>query len=260
MDMSDYQPITWEKHGTKCWNKLRDYRFASKDNLVALSATEAPRALMWMPLAFLLQGETITLVGLEGLVKGHNQLVDQRGVWIADYVPAVYRSYPFKITGRSEQSILCIDESSGLISDDYSGQPFFDQDGKPAPALAEYLTFLGQLQGEMAHTQRLSSRLAALGLLDKWLIELESNGRKETVELLRVNEERLNQLSSEQFLDLRSTGALLLAYCQLLSMQNVQLLKRMAKTQLRSEAPAGIIPGHDDGGTISFNWDSLNQQ
>lgn len=51
--------------------------------------------------------------------------------------------------------------------------------------------------------------------------------------LFRIDEDALNALDTEAFLQLRKMGALPLIYCQLLSIQNLQRLGPLAEAQAR---------------------------
>ncbi len=54
--------------------------------------------------------------------------------------------------------------------------------------------------------------------------------------LFQVNESVLNGLTDEAFLELRKTGALALAYAQLLSLQKLPLLGEMAALRAAEDA------------------------
>ena len=59
------------------------------------------------------------LVALFGLQNGQNLFVDPQGRWMARYIPARLRSYPFSLAFREgmPDPLLCVDESSRLIGE-----------------------------------------------------------------------------------------------------------------------------------------------
>jgi hypothetical protein len=59
---------------------------------------------------------------------------DARGKWCGAYMPAILRSHPFRIINAPNGGkVLGVDEESGLVG--VEGEVFFEEDGKPAPAL-----------------------------------------------------------------------------------------------------------------------------
>jgi hypothetical protein len=77
-------------------------------------------------------------------------------------------------------------------------------------------------------------------LVKPWPVKLKTESGETMVEGLHcIDETALNALPPDALLELRNTGALALAYCQLLSMQNLQLLGQFAQ---RSAAMAVVQP------------------
>jgi len=79
--------------------------------------------------------------------------------------------------------------------------------------------------------------------------------------LFRIDEAALNQLPADAFMELRDSGALVLAYCQLLSMQHLPVLGQLAQLHAQAEQKAALptTPGGElnleylnNSGTISF--------
>jgi len=62
-------------------------------------------------------------------------------------------------------------------------------------------------------------------------------GEQNVAGLFRIDEAALNQLPAEAFMELRDAGALLCAYCQLLSMQHLQTLGQLAQVHAKANAP-----------------------
>ncbi|MDQ5910786.1 MAG: hypothetical protein QG599_2883 [Pseudomonadota bacterium] len=239
--MSNFTPLTPERHGSWRWQRYAAYTFAAQDLIAPLVVTELPRAILSLPVGFIAQGEAFAPVALLGLTPGQNLQVTPEGHWQVDaYIPAVYRSYPFQLLPTGEGGwVLGVDEDSGLLTET-EGEPFFTADGQAAPVVQDILNFLTQLLTQRQTTQPMCAALQQQGLIQPWPITVQTPDGTQTVEgLYRVDEAALNQLPDAAFLDLRRAGALPIAYCQLLSMQHLPRLGQLAQARI---APAAALP------------------
>ncbi|MES3006532.1 MAG: SapC family protein [Pseudomonadota bacterium] len=255
--MRNIQAISRDQHGDKRWHRPTNFSFAAADNICPLVLQELPIATMSLPLGFIKAEDHFSLVAVQGLELGKNLYVDANGRWVAGYIPAAYRGYPFMLAnGGDGKHILCIVDDSKLISISGSGEPFFDEEGKPAATLTSVLEFLTSVVKNREATIKVCELLARHELLQPWQIKLQRDEGEQNINgLLRVDEARLNAVSAEVLQELRDTGALHLAYCQLLSMQHLKTLANMfvqnskAKLSLPSELNLDFLR---DGGNISF--------
>src|SRR5690606_28709359 len=109
-------------------------------------------------------------------------------------------------------------------------------------------------------TARLCALLVEHNLIQPWNVQIKTESGEQPVQgLFRVDEAALNMLSAEAFEALRQGGALPLVYCQLLSMQHLQVLCRLAGEHAAAQAMLDPESGdldleylHDDG-NIRFN-------
>ena len=237
--LPNYQPLSKINHAGKGWTPYANYNFAAGDALAPLVSQEFFKAVLALPIAFTLQGEELAPVAVMGLASGKNLCVSSDGRWLAGYVPAVYRSYPFALaTTDDDQQVLCVDENSGLLGT--GGEAFFNEDGSPSPKVTQVLDFLTQVNANRAVTRRSCQALQMHKLVKPWPVKLKTESGETMVEGLHcIDETALNALPPDALLELRNTGALALAYCQLLSMQNLQLLGQFAQ---RSAAMAVAQP------------------
>jgi hypothetical protein len=248
-----YKAITKTDFANLRWKRYDNYHFAALDAVVPLVVQELPKACMALPIAFIEQGDAFVPAALQGLQPGQNLFVTPDGRWLGGYTPAAYRSYPFQLaTAADGQRVLVIDEESGLLSDT-EGEAFFDEAGNPAQAVKEVLDFLSQVQNNRALTQRICALLAEHHLIQPWPIKVKGEAGERTVEgLYRIDEAALNALAADAFEALRQAGALPVAYCQLLSMQHVQLLGKLAEAHANAQAQ---LPTTDSG---ELDLDFLN--
>ena len=262
--MTDYHVITRERHGHQHWLKQSGHRFAAGDALCPLVAQELLKAMLSLPIGFIVEGEQFMPVAVQGLTPGQNLWVAADGRWLASYIPAPYRGYPFRMapTDQGEQ-VLCIDEASGLLSES-AGEPFFNEDGTPAQSVQEILTFFSQIEANRQLTRNICLLLQQHDLIQPWPITVQGEQGEQHVEgLFHINEAALNALTAEALTEVRNAGGLTVAYCQLLSMQHLSTLGTLAqahaeakKDQLAQEALAQKGELHlgfmNDSGTFSF--------
>ncbi len=261
--MANIVAITSKEFSDKRWHRFKLMNFAAKDTVAPLSAREASRAILSMPVGFIQSKDQFGLVALQGLESEHNLLLGPNGQWTGGYIPHHYFCYPFQMRKTNDgKLVLCIDLDSELLtsSDDELAEDFFDADGKPTKLVNDVVGFLSDHIAQLEATAQICRLLAEHRLIKPWPLKIEtSNGEISLEALYCIDEERLNSLSATALKELRNVDALTLAYAQLFSMPNVQLLvKQIAKTQ--SEDGGSVDPlseigfeNPDSGGTISFD-------
>jgi len=227
--MAQLTVISREQHAGKRWKRYTSYSFAAHDAVAPLVAQELPRACMHLPIGFLKTENGYQLVAVLGLQPGKNLWVSPDGRWLAGYVPAAYRGYPFALANTEDgQRVLCVREDSGLVNDD-EGELFFDEEGQPAKPIQDVLNFLQQVTANAQVTAQLCGVLEEHGLISPWNVQVKSaDGEKKVEGLFRVDEAALNALPAEALAAVRDRGAMPLVYCQLLSMQHLHQLGRLA--------------------------------
>ena len=188
-----------------------------------------------MPIAFVEQSGRYVPVAVLSPLQGHNLFVGPGGQWLGSYVPSLLRGYPFVLARNegAENAMLCIDEDSGLIVDaNGETQKFFEDDGSPSEAIKAILNFLHQVEQNRTATDLAVAGLAEAGLMAPWPLTVSVDNQPRTVNgLCRVDEAKLNELDDESFLKLRKSGALPLAYMQLLSMGRVAVFQQLDQLQ-----------------------------
>lgn len=253
--MADHQVITRERHGHQFWSKHSGYSFAAGDAVCLLVAQELPKAVSSLPIAFILEGEHFMPVAIQGLEPGINLCVGADGRWLTPYIPSHYRSYPFRMLPTdSGEHVLCIDESSGLVSDN-PGELFFKEDGTTAQSIVEILNFFNQIEGNRKLTRNICEVLQQHGLIQPWPITVQSEqGDQNLNGLYRIDEAALNALTADALATVRDTGGLTIAYCQLLSMQHLSTLSSMAKAHAEAEAARAASEALSKSGELHLGF------
>lgn len=251
--MTHLVAVTPETFRNKYWKRFETYEFAAKDSVAPLVAAEIGSAARTMPMAFFKQQDRFVLVGVLSLIPGRNLYVSPQGKWLGAYVPSCFRGYPFRLAKAEDRQdlVLCIDQDAGLISDQ-AGEPFFDDQDQVAEPVKAVLDFLSRVHQGWAPTNRAVEALADAGLICDWPVKIKTReGEQPVTGLYMIDETKLNQMEDDAFLAVRSAGALPIAYAQLVSMGNIQMLARLADVQARQpKAPdknniAGVF-GDDD--------------
>lgn len=267
--MSELHPVSKQRHADKCWQRYVSYSFTAKDAVVALVAAELPKACIAFPLGFLKsEQDTFLPVAVLGLAPGRNLFVTQDGRWIGGYIPAAYRSFPFRLaTTPDQQHVLCVDEASGLvqpITSEQSGERpkgtkwerFFDDEDQPTGAVKDILDFLTQVEKNRLATQVALQALVHAALIVPWEIHIKDHsGSEQKIDgLFRIDEARLNSLSIEEFDAVRKASGLAIAYCQLLSMQHLPLLGQLVRAHQQAQAQSLARPPVTPTGEIDFSF------
>lgn len=243
--------ISKEQFSGKAWRRYTSYAFAAGETLIPLVAAELAQAVPAMPLGFVQSGEGFQLVAVTALQQGANLFVAPDGRWLGAYVPAALRGYPFRLVKPQDRadSVLCIDQASGLVVEAGQGETFFDEDGQPSKAVKDVLELLLQVERSRMATQWAVDALAAAGLIHPWPLSIKQGEQNMPVTgLHRIDEAALNALETEAFLTLRRSGALPVAYAQLLSMKQLAVLQQLAQIQAKLQAKDSTI------GKTSRGW------
>lgn len=258
--------ISAENLSGKAWRRSPGYAFAAGETLIPLVVAELTQAVPAMPLGFIQSGLGFQLVAVTSPQPGANLFVAPDGRWLGAYVPAALRGYPFRLIKPQDRadSVLCIDEASGLVVEAGQGEAFFGEDGRPSKALSDVFEILSKAERSRVATQAAVDALAAANLIQPWLMGIKQGEQNIPLAgLYRTDEAALHALENEAFLTLRRSGALPLAYAQLLSMNQHVVLQQLILFQAKLKAPApsvvqkfaglrGVGLSQDDG-TLKFH-------
>lgn len=235
--MPDLHPVSRSRHARQYWRPCPDYAFARGFSTLPLGLEELSRAVPTLAVAFVRQEAAFQVVALLSLKPDCNHYVTPDAQWPHGHVPAVLRTYPFRLLdGPDGAPLVCVDEASGLVSPDASGQPFFDAQGEPAPALQEMLAALHRNDRSLKAAAAACAQLQLHGLIKPWPIRIrQAAGEQKLAGLFQVDEAALNRVPAPVLGELRDSGALLLAYSQLLSMQHLRFLGELAEAHAQAE-------------------------
>lgn len=262
--MPNYQVISKATYGNKRWLRYTSYAHAMQEAVMPLSLAELPKAAMSLPIGFIRQDGNYLPAAVLNLQSGKNLLVAPDGNWAGPYIPAAFRAFPFILANTDDgQKVLCIDQDSGLVNEGPEGEAFFDEEGQQSKAIQKVLGFLEQLDQSRQATVASCAMLAKHELIQPWPINVQTDaGAQEVAGLFRIDEAKLNQLPAEALLEVRNANALIIAYCQLLSMQHLPMLGELTKAHAQAAAQAKPAEAISAAGELDLDFlkksDSIN--
>jgi hypothetical protein len=224
-------PINKARHANKKIMKIDGFGFAAPFHIASIMIHEYSRAAAIYPIVFLedKQQDVFRPVVLLGLDEGENLFVSPDGKWHASYIPAIIRRYPFALAGTEQQGqfTVCIDEGSSLVSDT-EGVPLFDAAGEPSEAIENVKRYLGELQQMDAFTREFCKYLAEHNLFTPLNMRVRQAEQAKNINgCWVINEERLNNLSNERFIEMRAKNYLPAIYAHLMSLAQVERLMKL---------------------------------
>lgn len=209
-------------------------------NPIPVSFVELPLAGRDYPLVFVSgdQGKTFLPMAVLGLEAGQNLFVAEDNAWdAATYLPAYVRRYPFCMTrvtldGREQaERVACVEKQA--LSD--KGEPLFDDQGNALPEWEARQKLLFEYEADLARTEQMCVRLAALGLLEPFTMQAVPTAGEPLAlaGMYRVAEAKLPALEPTVLKELVETGVLARVYAHLMSLDNFRRLldRRAALTQ-----------------------------
>lgn len=244
--MAKIVPITPQTHGQRSWRRPPHFGFSAREAFIFLSIGELPQAALRYPICFVRYGESLRVVALVGLEPGSNLCLTPEGGWLESYLPILMRTYPFALMPtESGERVLCVDDDCGLVQPGMGAQPFYNSEGGLDTPVAELMRLLVRFEQEKVVGEQITSLLDKLGLVVPWDLSIPApgGGIRKVEGLFTIDEEKMNALSDEDFISLRRAGGLSLAYCQMLSTQNIVTLvqRAQARRAAAAAAPAPVV-------------------
>ena len=235
-------PVNKARHEGKKIKQVEGFGFAADFHIASIMVHEFARAASLYPVVFLEDKEQDSFrpVVLMGMDAGENLFVGADGKWQASYVPAIIRRYPFALASAGEEGkfTVCIDEGSDLISDT-EGLPLFNEQGEPAEALENVKRYLGELQQMDAFTNEFCKYMVAHNMLTPLNMRVQQADQVKNINgCYVINEERLNGLSVDGFMELRDKRYLPAVYAHLLSLAQIERLMTLKDERLAALASA----------------------
>ena len=220
-------PLTKKSHQNLKIKKLENYDFVSEQNLAPIMAHEFSRSAVTYPIVFVENKETgdyhpVVLLGL----SSKENLFVKNGKWLSTYIPAVIKRHPFALVKGKDNSnlIICIDENSCVVNKQ-DGQPIFNENGEPAELFNQVKKYLSDFQQMEIFTDTFTKYLQDKELFSPLKMQIKAEQQIKNIGGCHViNEEKLNQLSNDSFLELKKLQYLGPIYSHLTSIAQIERL------------------------------------
>jgi hypothetical protein len=229
--MPRFAVVSRERHEQKKWLRFNGYGFAAADAQAPIVVAELARAALSMPCAFLEQSGRYTLVAVLSVIPGRNMFVGPGGRWLGPYVPAWFRTHPFRMFPQqgTDKVVLCVDEESGLVVEREAVKPVFET--------------LTEVERSRRATDLAVAALAQAGVIRPWPIKVKTDQGDQAISGLHgIDAAALHALPDDEFVKLRTTSALPIAYAQMLSAGQLGVFERLARLHQPVPSPVGALP------------------
>lgn len=234
--MSTYIPLSSSVHAGKSWVKPDNLGYCAQWDAVPLAIQEMQHIMPVAPLAFRRvvaaanDDERYELVALLSPLPGKNLYLKHDQSWVAGYIPAWIRMYPFRpVTSTPDgKTLMCIAQDA-IKDSDAKGVALFDSKGQPSKPLETMLDVVGKFAQSQAVTQHAVDALHKLGLITEWPLQLkDSTGEVRAAKgIYHLDGKALTALAGDELEKLNKCGGLQIAYAQLLSEQRSAHFSRL---------------------------------
>lgn len=236
--------INRDLHANAGYCPPTDFKFASSSHLVPVVVAELPTVIQYMTLAFqqfTTGGQTrFMLVAIQSYEPNQNLFLRPDGQWLLGYKPAFYREFPFALqpTNNSNELQMAIHEKWFRENPSESEQKFFvnGELTKHMQAAAKFLSETMKSRIEcIAHCRSLYES----GVITPWDIPFkgfDDNGSATNLTLkglYHINKKALQELPADKAALLNQSGALEVAYAQLLSEARLKDLSELQDVNRR---------------------------
>ncbi len=198
----------------------------AEQHLVPVVLSEFLKLVVHYPIVFSKNSETGQFVcsALLGFSAGEN-LFWRKGQWQSIYTPLQIMRQPFFVGEQQGQILICIDVESELLKTG-EGEAIFDNKGQETSYLQQAKTRLAALINGESETQAFINNLLSLNLIMPMALDISfANQQQQRIQgLYTINEEALEQLTSEQLLQLQQQGYLKPIYTMIASLGQIYAL------------------------------------
>jgi hypothetical protein len=212
-----------------------DFQHVAEQHIVPVSLHEIARAATEYPVVFVKNGDSdeFQAVAMMGLKPGTNLSVKD-GKWQGLYVPDVVRDYPLGLVLNPEvkdKVWIGIRENAASVSKT-EGNALFDGEKESEFLAARKASLITHFEQDQA-SRGILGFLSQKGLLKSQTLTVDVAGEKRNINgLFIIDEEKLNQLNEEDYLELRKRGLLAPIYAHFISLNQVN---RLARSEVLSQ-------------------------
>lgn len=222
--------LSKEKHKDLKIKPLSDLLFAKNMASIPVLISETEKISATFPIVFT-DEENPSMIAITSLGKD-NLAVTIDGKWITNYIPAVYRKYPFtyvSVKDNSDQKAVAIDVEADNLSQE-EGSALFDENKEQTQLLRDTIQFLTSYEEESMKTKSLAKIIADSNILEEREISIgEGKDKKVLVKGFKVvNKEKLNALDDATLASWVREGIITFINLHIKSLDNMQTLMNLS--------------------------------
>lgn len=246
------QPLNPEQHAGLGVKQIAEpFGFLRAAHAIPVTVTEFGMAATAYPIIFV--GDSFTPVAAMGVRQAENLFVRDDGQTEPDfYVPAFVRRYPFVFANDSgsDRLLLCVDRDAPMVTNQPE-VPLFEN-GEPSAFTKNAIEFCQEFERQRRATDDFVKIVRDLNLFEQKTVAFQPRDQQgnpvgeqqKIADYWAIDENKLGQLSPEQFNELRTNGALGAIYAHLISLLNWQRIiqRALAKPQPAAAQPAAEAP------------------
>tara|TARA_R110000868_G_scaffold218576_2_gene469388 strand:+ start:310060 stop:310824 length:765 start_codon:yes stop_codon:yes gene_type:complete len=217
--------LNTEAHSDLKFTPVTEYSHAKNLGNAILLGHEFMQAAKEYPIVFVKNATgSWDAVALLSLNAETNLYVGQNGEWLGNYIPAVYRRYPFILSKSSDQKdfTVCFDQKSKCF-DKKKGEALFDKKGEQTQTMKNIVNFLNEFQMNLELTNMFMKKMESLDLLK----DIEGtftmkDGEKITLRgMWVIDEPKLAELEEKTVSELFKSGMLAWMQFHIMSLSNL---------------------------------------
>lgn len=222
-------PLNKKQHGELYIEPAKNFKFTKETNSIYIAAVEFPRASKEYTIVFGKGvNDTVFPVVLLGLKNKQNIYLGKKNEWLADYIPAYIRRYPYILATNNENGdnfTVCIDEGFSGLNKNKKGESLFNEKGEESEVLKKTIEFMKEYQNHVQLTNIFCNNINKLGLLEPMQAKIEKSGQKQALGgFLCISRNKLKSLTDKELIDLIKTDQMELIYSHLNSLTNIDRL------------------------------------
>lgn len=227
--MANFQPLHKETHKNIKLTAPKNLEDLKTQHVLGVVVQEFALAGAHYPIVFVQdpKAETYFPVSILGLEANKNLFVSEDNKWEGMYLPARYTHKPFSVVPNKDDPNLfgiAIDVDSDVVNE-AEGDALFTETGDESEYLSKRKQSLMSYVENEHITKAFIEALVEFDLLHQQNINVKVQGKEYNLNgLFMVDEKKLQELSDENFLNLRKRGFLGPIYAHLSSMHQVTAL------------------------------------
>lgn len=244
----DLMPLNTRDHANWKSKPMDSADWLKGQHAIPVTVDEFVQVQRDFPIVFS-SGDNPLPLALMGLNEGVNTYVNDEGkIDEPVYLPAYIRRYPFmlaRLTQDAEDLSLCFDPTAGSIGDFDDGEPLFDAEGKPAPAVQNILQFCEHFEAAGQRTKAFIDELKKHDLLMDGEIAISQQENPDKPFVYRgfqmINQEKLQDMRGDILREWNKNGMLALIYAQIFSLDLMRnIFARQVQQGTAPKADAAI--------------------